>query len=154
MIGPMRLPTPQLRSIFALLLTMMLTLPAYAEGDLEYVVRGVADPLRSNVLNHITSLRFGRKKQPAEKDFARILAESIADAQEALRPYGYYAAKIDGHIRRGSKSQPVLELNVLPGPPIIIDSLQLEIVGDGANSQSLDRWKRNWPPPGSGSTRT
>ncbi|MGI9220450.1 MAG: autotransporter assembly complex protein TamA [Woeseiaceae bacterium] len=140
----MRLPKFLLRSIFALLLTTTLILPSYADGDLQYVVRGVDDPLRSNILNHITSLRFGRQTQPAEKDFERIIAESISDAKEALRPYGYYAADIDGRIIRESNGQPTLELNVSPGPPIVIDSLQLEIVG-GVKSQSLDRWKRNWP---------
>ena len=85
----MRLPKFLLRSIFALLIITTFTLPSYAEGDLEYVVRGVEDPLRSNILNHIGSLRFGRQSQPAEKDFDRFLAESIADAKEALRPYGW-----------------------------------------------------------------
>lgn len=123
----------------------MLTLPAHADGELEYVIRGVDDPLKSNILNHLAALRFGRQTRPADKDFDRILAESLVDAREAVRPYGFYSPEIEGRMRRGSDGQPILEINVQRGPPVIIESVQLEIVGDGTRSEALDRWQRNWP---------
>jgi translocation and assembly module TamA len=123
----------------------MLTLPVYANGELEYVIRGVDDPLKSNILKHLGALRFGKPARPKEKNFDRVLAESIVDAREALRPYGFYSPEIEGHIRRGSDGQSILELNVQHGPPVIIESVQLEIVGGGTTSQALGRWRRNWP---------
>ncbi|MGI9219806.1 MAG: autotransporter assembly complex protein TamA [Woeseiaceae bacterium] len=123
----------------------MLTLPAYADGELEYVIRGVDDPLKSNILNHLAALRFGKQTRPTEKDFDRILAESLVDAREAVRPYGFYSPEIEGRMRQGSEGQPILEINVQRGPAIIIESVRLEIVGGGTRSEALDRWQRNWP---------
>lgn len=136
---------PFLRSIFAILLVSMLSFCAHAQGELEYVVRGVDEPLKSNILHHLGALRFGKQSLPAERHYDRILAESIVNAQAALRPYGYYAPVIDGRIRRGAEDQTILELSVTRGPPIIIENLQLQVVGVGAKSEPLRRWRRNWP---------
>jgi translocation and assembly module TamA len=141
----MRLPTPFYLLVLILALTLLTPLTGYADGDLEYVIRGVEDPLKSNIQNHMRAVRFGRQTRPRGGDFDRFVADSIADAKEALRPYGYYAPEIEGRMRRGAEGQAILELNVQPGPPVIIESLQLDIVGGGANSRALDQWKRNWP---------
>ena len=141
----MRLPTPFFLLALILVLTSLAPLAGYADGELEYVIRGVDDPLKSNIQNHMSALRFGRQTRPADGDFDRFVADSIVDAKEALRPYGYYAPEIDGRMRRGAEGQPILELNVEPGPPVIIETLQLQIVGQGANSRTLGQWKRNWP---------
>ena len=81
----------------------------------------------------------------ADSEFDRFLEESIENAKEALRPYGFYAAEIDGRVRRSPEGQAILELNVQRGPAVRIEFLQVEIVGEGANSRTLTEWRRNWP---------
>lgn len=144
-IRPMRLPTPFYLLVLILVLTSLTPLAGYADGELEYVIRGVEDPLKSNIQNHMSALRFGRQTRPEDRDFEQFLADAIVDAKEALRPYGYYAPEINGRMRRGPEGQAILELNVRPGPPVIIERLQLQIVGQGADSRTLNQWKRNWP---------
>jgi len=134
-----------LNAVRALLATMLVAVPGVVAADLIYVIRGIDDPLKSNILSHVDTLQLGAQVRLADRDFDRVLADTISKAEIALRPYGYYAAEISGLIRRNSEDQPVLELSVNPGPPIVIESLRLEIVGEGSESRSLRSWQRNWP---------
>ena len=129
----------------ALLAIMFFTMPGAVAADLVYLIRGVDEPLKSNILSHVDNLQLGPEVRLADRDFDRILAETISKTEIALRPYGYYAAEVSGRISRNSDDQPVLELKVNPGPAITVEHLQLEIVGDGANARILRSWSSSWP---------
>ena len=134
-----------LRSILTLVTIMLVALPGAATAELVYEVRGVDDPLETNILNHINTLQLGPQARLADRHFDRVLANTISEAKIALRPYGYYAAEITGRIRRESEDLVIIRLRVSPGSPIIIENLQLEIVGDGSKSRILRDWRKNWP---------
>lgn len=135
----------RLKAIRAFFAIVLVAASGSAAADLVYVIRGVEDPLKSNILSHVDIVQLGPRVRLADRDFDRVLAETIRKAQVALRPYGFYAAEIDGRISRNSEGQPVLELKVNPGPPIIIERLQLEVVGKGFESRGLRGWQRQWP---------
>ena len=134
-----------LRAILALIMIVLVVLPGIAKAELSYLVHGVDDPLKTNVLNHINALQLGPQARLAERQFDRALANSISEAKIALRPFGYYAAEVSGRITRESEDQVVIRLNIRRGPPIIIEHLQLEIVGDGSKSRLMRDWRANWP---------
>jgi len=123
----------------------VLAVPTVASADLIYVVRGVDDPLKSNILKHVDTLQLGPKARLADRDFNRVLASAVSNARVALRPYGYYAAEVQGKISRNAAGDPVLELDVRPGPPMIVESIALDVVGPGSRESNLRAWKRNWP---------
>lgn len=133
-----------LRTTFAFVAFALIALPGIAWSELSYEIRGIDDPLKSNVLNHIGSPQLGPQVRLADKDFDRVLAEAISGTKVALRPYGYYAAEVSGRIRRTAEDQAILELTIKPGPPVIIESLKVEVVGDGKKSRSLSGWQKNW----------
>ena len=114
-------------------------------ADVTYLIHGVDDPLRSNILSHIDTLQLGSQVRLADKDFDRVLNETIAKAKVSLRPYGFYAAEVSGRLRRDTPGQPVLELVVDPGPPIIIEKLQLAVTGPGTESSYFRNWQESWP---------
>jgi translocation and assembly module TamA len=134
-----------LNAVRALLAAMLAAAPGIAAADLIHVIHGVDDPLKSNILSHVDTLQLGPQARLADRDFDRVLEDAINKAKIALRPYGYYVPVVTGRIRRNSEGQPVLGLTVNPGLPIIIESLHLEIVGEGAASRNLRSWQRNWP---------
>jgi translocation and assembly module TamA len=132
------------RTILAFAAFAFIAFPGTSWAALSYEVRGIDDPLKSNVLNHIDSPQLGPHVRLADKDFERVLAEAISDTKVALRPYGYYAAEVRGQIRRIAEDEVMLELIVNPGPPVIIESLQIEVAGDGQESRVLSSWRKNW----------
>ncbi len=124
---------------------MLVVLPGAATAELVYDIRGVDDPLKTNILNRLNTLQLGPQARLAERQLDRVVANSIIETRIALRPYGYYAADVSARIRSDSDEQQVIRINVNPGPPIIIEQLQLEIVGDGSGASILRSWRRNWP---------
>lgn len=135
----------RLRSILTLINIMLVVLPCTATAELVYDIRGVDDPLKTNILNRLDTLQLGPQARLAEREFDRVLANAISEAKIALRPYGYYAAEVSARISSDTDDQQVIRLRVDRGPPVIIEHLQLEIVGDGSKASILGSWRRNWP---------
>jgi len=138
-------PMACFRAVLALTMIVLVVLPGAARAELSYMVHGVDDRLKTNIINHISTLQFGAQTNLAERQFDRILNKAIGEAKIALRPYGYYAAEITGRIQRESDKLVVIRLNVKPGPPIIIEDLQLEIIGAGSKARILRDWRSSWP---------
>lgn len=118
--------------------------------ELRYAVDGVEDPLEANVLAYVDTLSFGRPKTLTEDDYAETIAEAESRARAALRPFGYYNPIAKGRIQKGQGDSLLLTLDVRAGQPMIIDSVRVEIVGEGANKEDLREWRRNWPLPEGG----
>ena len=127
--------------------TLMLVLAAAsaAADELRYVVAGVDDPLRSNVLSHVETVKFGRRARLAESDFPEIIARAERRAREGLRPFGYYAAEVTGRISRVDSESLILTLDIEAGPPIRVADVQLTIVGEGRDIADLRDWRSKWP---------
>lgn len=129
--------------ILACLLVATLASPVSAE--LSYVIRGVDDPLKSNIRSFVNTVQLGAQVRLSERDFEKVIAKSIADARRALRPYGYYSPTINGRIARDNKGGHVLELVVDKGPPIVITAFNLELKGEGAKTDAVRLWQSQWP---------
>jgi translocation and assembly module TamA len=123
----------------------LLCTTAAAQAELTYVVMGVDDPLRENVLRYVDSMQLGGRARLSDSDVRRIRARAVDQSRAALRPYGYYAPAISDRLTQDKDGQPVLELSIEPGPPLIVDKLQLEIIGAGAKNDQLQAWQRQWP---------
>ena len=134
-------------SMGKLAVTLMLALAAasVAADELRYAVVGVGDPLRSNVLAHVETVKFGRRARLAESDFPEIIARAERRAREGLRPFGYYAAEVTGRISRVNDEALVLTLEINAGPPIRVADVQLTVVGAGRDIAALRDWRSKWP---------
>jgi translocation and assembly module TamA len=121
-----------------------------AADELQYVVKGVEDPLKTNVLSHMDQFQMGRDARLGEKDFTEVIANAERRARAALRPFGYYRPDIKGHLQRRSEDALRLTLNINPGPPVIITAVDVKVVGEGANREEFRKWRDSWPlGPGS-----
>ena len=123
----------------------MLTCAAAAPAaELTYAIEGIADPLRANVLSYVDALQIGRQELRSEKDYAEHIAVSEKRARAALRPYGYYDPVVKGRIRKSGDDALLVTLDIQVGPPIIIDVVQIDIVGEGARNAALRDWRKKW----------
>lgn len=87
----------------ALLLCILFAISVSADVQLGFSVKGVGEPLRTNVLNHVDSLELGRAVRLSDRDMDRIQQKAIERATVALRPYGYYHPTITGRYTRDGK---------------------------------------------------
>ena len=138
-----RKPTAGLVSLFCVLFFL---LPARdARAELEFLVTGVDDAMLSNVLEHVDKLQLGSRARLSRRDLARIEIETRSAVRVALRPFGFYEPEVSTRYTRDDDGEPVLEIAITPGRPMIIESVELNIVGAGADIEDLDEWRRQWP---------
>ncbi len=114
-------------------------------NELEIVVRGVDDPLRSNILAHIGSIRPGHRDRLSEATRLAIIANGTRETREALRPFGYYQPTIEAVVRTEADGAHVLDLRVSPGEAVIVTSADVRVIGEGSEHGSAERWLSNWP---------
>ena len=130
---------------FCVLLLSFTPALAAATDDLQYVITGVGDPLRANVLHHVETLQLGRRARLAENDYPDVISDAVRHASEALRPYGYYNPKVRGRIERHNDETLRLTLDIDRGPSIIIAVAHVELVGEGTDVAGLKQWRDEWP---------
>lgn len=123
----------------------MLAATGAAANELRYVVSGIDDPLRSNVLSHVETVQFGRRARLADSDFPDVVAGAERRAREGLRPFGYYAPEVTGRIDRLDAETLVLTLDIRAGQPIRVADVQLRVVGPGKDIAALREWRSKWP---------
>ena len=133
-------------SIKLLLITLLsMMVECVAADDLEIVVNGIEDPELSNVRNLIEPFRLVGIGRLTKRRLEDRRETSVHRAMEALRPFGYYHSTVTSKVRKTAEGGWVLELDIKPGPPVVIRELTLEIRGPGANLEELQQWKSEWP---------
>lgn len=134
------------KTLIGLIVVSAALLPASpARAEIAYVINGVDDPLRENVLSYVDGLHIGQRSRLSTRDLQESLEDAIEQARIALRPFGYYKPAIDGRYLRHSDESATIELFVDPGPPMIIRSLMIDITGPGATRRELVLWREGWP---------
>ncbi|HEX5789270.1 MAG TPA: BamA/TamA family outer membrane protein [Woeseiaceae bacterium] len=123
----------------------LLVLTAPAAADVTFEVQGVEDPLLQNIVNHNNVLRMGRPADISDEELDEIAEEARTRTREALQPYGYYHPVVRSRHSRNDAGEPVVQLTVDPGPPVVIRTVDFEVAGPGASQRELSRWRRDWP---------
>jgi translocation and assembly module TamA len=114
-------------------------------AELTYDIRGVSDPLLANIQSHAQAFSISRQSDVSAHDFDSILSESIEKSKAALRPYGYYHPDIRGNVEQNPNGDTVVRLTINAGAPIIIDQVNIEVQGSGADRSTFVVWRNSWP---------
>jgi translocation and assembly module TamA len=114
-------------------------------SELQVEISGIDDPLRSNVLAHIGSVRPGRRDQLSDVAKQNIVADGERKAREALRPFGYYQPTIEATVRTERDGVHVLDLRISPGEAVLVTSADIQVTGEGGEHERARRWVGNWP---------
>ena len=134
--------TAMLAKRISVVLLAIIAMPAFA--NVNYVVTGVNEEMRDNVLQFVDTIQFGPQVRLGPADIERIEAVAIEKAAVAIRPFGYYAAQITTHVTGAESESPTVEIRIERGPPIIIESADISIVGPGENEAVLRVWLADW----------
>jgi translocation and assembly module TamA len=132
--------------IFCLLFALLASGSCIAD-ELQIVVQGVSGPMLENVRNRVEPFRITGNIRLSRRGLENIRQNSIGQARSALRPFGHYHASVVATIRSDGAESWILNLEIDPGPPVIVSGVQLDVQGDGAGLPELQRWKTAWPLP-------
>ncbi len=127
-------------------------LPAYVSGAepvLEIEISGVQGVLLENVRAHLSLTRFvktgtglpliDKQETPALPDANRLRGlhrRATDEIRAALQPYGYYEPVIDSSLEKQGERW-LARYQVDPGPPVIIQSVDIVIAGEGSGDAGI-----------------
>jgi translocation and assembly module TamA len=118
--------------------------PVATIGDVTYVVNGLNDTLKANVLSHADTIQLGARARIRPRDYDRVIEEAIADARAALRPFGYYAPEISARIIPQDDDATTLELTIDAGQPVRVASVDVRVLGPGSGDRRFQSWLNAW----------
>ena len=132
------------RSRARCLLLTLLALPTAALADIDVDIEGVGDSLEDDIRSSIALTRPTLTENVTPAYVRSLYTRSISEIREVLRSNGYYNFTIDNSLRREDEDW-VAEFNIDPGEPVIIESIDIDITGEGRNDIPLYRIANNFP---------
>ncbi|MEZ5542868.1 MAG: autotransporter assembly complex family protein [Pseudomonadota bacterium] len=151
-----RRPARYLRLWSAALSLCLLYLPlAVAQQTLELNISGVDGLLRDNVRAHLGLSQYvrttpglpvplplpgmaGPPELPAADEIRRLHRRAEKDIMAALQPYGYYEPDIETALEQQGEHW-IASYRIVPGPPVLLQSVDITISGAGAEDPGLAR---------------
>ena len=113
--------------------------PARAAG-VNVEVRGVDDTLRANVLAYLSFERYKKGGVDLNADMVERLHNRVErEVQEALRPFGYYEPQVDSTVTDLGKGDWRVQVDVKPGRPVLVSSIEVKVTGPGAQDPLFQR---------------
>ena len=114
------------------------------EEGLEISIVGVEGEIADNVRSYVAGDFTAVTRTTSNRARAQYVLRAQDQAVIALRPFGHYRATATADfepIESGWR----LNIQVDAGPPVIVESVDLELTGPGASHRELVRWRQSWP---------
>lgn len=108
------------------LIALLLLLPLAAQAGVRLVVKGVDDPLKAAVQAGVELSQYARRPV-SEAQIRRLYEDAPDQAREALEPYGYYEAGVQGTLTRTGANDWQVTLAVRPGEPVRITEVRVKL---------------------------
>jgi translocation and assembly module TamA len=114
-----------------------LTVLSPARADIDLEVR-VNDELRNNVIAYLSLSRY-RDRELDAATVERLHNRVEREVRDALRPFGYYEPIVRSEITPRQKGSWRAVIDIEPGPPVMVDSVDVRVTGPGAEDPQFRR---------------
>jgi len=118
-------------SLLLLCVVGVLAVGAPARADIDLEISGVDGALRRNVLIFLSLERYRNRDDLDQALVERLQERAEREAANALRPFGYYEATVSSSIEKVSEKRWRARLRIDPGPPVLLDSVEVAVSGTG-----------------------
>jgi translocation and assembly module TamA len=105
-------------------------------------MEGVTDSVRDNVEARLSMT--STKGPFTEADVRRMNERADEEIRKALEPFGYYRPAIRSRLTRGDAGWNAV-YTIDPGPALKVDSLDIQITGDGADDPAFRAYVDRYP---------
>lgn len=109
---------------------------SFAAPTITITIDGITGDLLTNAQNSLSLEHEKESPTLSDSRIDRLYANGIDEITRSLQPYGYYNAQITPSITR-SDDAITIQYQVDPGPPVIIDSLDLDLLGDASSDPTF-----------------
>jgi translocation and assembly module TamA len=133
-------------AVACLVLLLSAPVPLFAADPVELEVTGVEGDARKNVRDALALpyglVRDGKVDRLWLDRFAKQAGEK---ARVALQPFGFYNAQVSATVHDVEPGAYRLLVAVLPGPPVRVAEVDLELQGPGSGEAELRQLARSFP---------
>ena len=128
------------RSFLLSCLLLPLLWPAGAAAAIRIEINGVDAELRRNV-QALLSLEHYKERERLEADAVQRLYRRVpGEVRDALRPFGYYAPKVESSITPDDKQRNWrVQIDIDPGAAVLLESVSVVVHGAGASDAVFER---------------
>ena len=106
----------------------------------------ISESVRANIRAHVSAYRFVGARRLSPQRTQRLADRAAEEAAAALRPFGYYQARVEPTLERDEAADAwTLTLTVDPGPPLRVAEVAVQVTGPGAEDPQLRTWARGFP---------
>jgi translocation and assembly module TamA len=116
-----------------------------ARANVTVEVHGVDDELRTNVLTYLSFERYKKTTDLSADTIERLHERVEREVQSALRPFGYYEPKVHSEVVNGGKGDWRVTVDIDPGPPVLMDLIDVQVHGPGEHDELFTRITDNLP---------
>jgi len=102
-----------------------------ARADIDIQVNGVSGELRRNVLAYLSLERYKTRDDLDENLIERLQERAVREAAAALRPFGYYEAKVEASVEKIDGTRWRASLQIDAGIPVMMQDVTLRVEGPG-----------------------
>jgi len=116
---------------------------AVSHPSVRVEVTGVEGALRTNVLASMSIANKKKRKKATDAELRHLHSRAEDEIRRALQPFGYYRPFVHAELVTGR--QWIARYEIEPGPPLLVDSLLVEVVGEGASDPKYQALVRDFP---------
>jgi translocation and assembly module TamA len=117
--------------------------PAHALS-LTVEIAGITGPEKDNVLAYLKIEKEKNRTDLTPTRIRRLHARAPQEIKLALQPYGYYKARVRASLIKDEK-QWIARYEIEPGPPVIINKIDVRIIGPAQEQQKLQEYLNQLP---------
>jgi translocation and assembly module TamA len=115
-------------------LVLIASFAAGARADIKVEITGVEGAMRDNVLVYLSLQRYAKRDELDAAMIERLFLRAPKEARDALRPFGYYDARVRSQLLPEGNDWRV-RLRIEPGTPVILQGVKMEVTGPGAGDK-------------------
>lgn len=111
------------------------SVPAVADINIE--INGIDGAMRRNVLIFLSLERYKNRDDLDQSLIERLQERAEREAADALRPFGYYEAKVTSNVEVLGEGRWRARLNISPGKPVILEEVSVGVTGAGGEDPAF-----------------
>jgi translocation and assembly module TamA len=124
---------------------MCLAASSLACANIDVEIHGVEEQLRANVLAYLSFERYKKRTDLSADTVERLHNRVEREVQSALKPFGYYEPTVDSEVRDLGHGDWLVVVNITPGPPVVVDKIDVHVSGPGATDPLFERITEHSP---------
>ncbi len=110
---------------------------------LRFVITGLPANALKNAQDRLAVLQQNDGNPINENSIQTIFNNSAANIRQAIEPYGYFKATIQSNLKQ-QRTAWIASFNISPGPQLLINHVDIQITGPGANDPELQKLLNNF----------